>query len=159
MVKESFRIDLNGVFTSEFPLSTAKWSRVLSSESTLQSIFLMSFFLALAVSEKNSVIRCNQVDINYSYEVYWCCILYTWQLKDRPIPSSLVPLSQSESKCKTILMKMTLICMKMRRHAELIFIWKVSHLDSCCNRGTRELRNGVLNTYQPCQWMFTRSSV
>ena len=25
---------------------------------------------------------------------------------------------------------MTLICMKMKLHAELIFIWKVSHLDS-----------------------------
>ena len=29
----------------------------------------------------------------------------------RSFPSSLVPLFQSESKCKTILMKMTLICM------------------------------------------------
>ena len=32
---------------------------------------------------------------------------------NRPFPSSLVPLFQSESKCKIILMKMTLICMKM----------------------------------------------
>ena len=39
-----------------------------------------------------------------------------------PFPSSLVPLFQSEYKCKTILMKMTLICMKMNLHAELIFI-------------------------------------
>ena len=37
-------------------------------------------------------------------------------------PSSLVPLFQSESKCETILMKMTLIWMKMKLHAELIFI-------------------------------------
>ena len=37
-------------------------------------------------------------------------------------PSSLVPLFQSESKCKTFLMKMTLICMKMKLHGELIFI-------------------------------------
>ena len=35
-------------------------------------------------------------------------------MKNRPFPSSLVPLFQSESKCKTILMK------KLR--AELIFI-------------------------------------
>ena len=35
---------------------------------------------------------------------------------------SLVPLFQSESKCETILMKMTLIFMKMKMHAELIFI-------------------------------------
>ena len=60
-----------------------------------------------------------------------------------PFPSSHVPLFQSESKCKTILMKMTLICMKMKLHAELIFIWKVSHLDSFWNRGTRELGDGL----------------
>ena len=62
----------------------------------------------------------------------------------RPFPSSLVPLFQSESKCETIVMKMTLICMRMNLHAELIFIWKVSHLDSFWNRGTRELGNGLL---------------
>ena len=49
---------------------------------------------------------------------------------NRPFPSSLVPLFQSESKCETILMKMTLICARMKLHAELIFIRKVSHLDS-----------------------------
>ena len=58
--------------------------------------------------------------------------------------NSLVPLFQGESKCETILMKMTLICMKMKLHAELIFVWKVSHLDSLWNRGTRELVNGLL---------------
>ena len=41
---------------------------------------------------------------------------------DRLLPSSLVPLLQSETKCETILMKMTLICMKMKLHTELIFI-------------------------------------
>ena len=40
---------------------------------------------------------------------------------NRPFPSSLVPLFQSESKCETILMKMILIWMKMKLHAELIF--------------------------------------
>ena len=40
----------------------------------------------------------------------------------RPFPSSLVPLFQSESKCETILLKMTLICMKKKLRAELIFI-------------------------------------
>ena len=34
--------------------------------------------------------------------------------KNEPFPSSLVPLCQSESKCETILMKMTLICMRMK---------------------------------------------
>ena len=38
---------------------------------------------------------------------------------------------------------MTLIRMKMKLHAELIFIRKVSHLDSLWNRGTRELGNGL----------------
>ena len=41
-----------------------------------------------------------------------------------------VPLFQSESKCKAILIKMTLICMKMKLYAELIFIRMVSQLDS-----------------------------
>ena len=66
---------------------------------------------------------------------------------NRPFPSSLVPLFQVESKCETILMKMTFICMKMKLHAELIFIWKVSHLDSLWNRGTRELENGLFNPF------------
>ena len=39
-----------------------------------------------------------------------------------PFPSSLGPLLQSKSECETILMEMTLICMKMKLHAELIFI-------------------------------------
>ena len=47
-------------------------------------------------------------------------ILYS--LDNRPFPSSLVPRFQSESKCETFLMKMTLTCMKMKLHAELIFI-------------------------------------
>ena len=41
---------------------------------------------------------------------------------NRPFPSSLVSLFQSEAKCKIILMKMSLICMKMELYAELIFI-------------------------------------
>ena len=43
------------------------------------------------------------------------------QSSNRPFPSSLVALFQSESKCETILTKMTLICMKMKLHAELSF--------------------------------------
>ena len=35
---------------------------------------------------------------------------------NRPFPSSLVPLFQSESKCETILMKMTLICISSKRN-------------------------------------------
>ena len=45
-----------------------------------------------------------------------------FDIANRPFPSSLVPLFQSKSKCETFLMKMTLICMKMKLHAELIFI-------------------------------------
>ena len=44
-----------------------------------------------------------------------------YRLSNRPNPSSHVPLFQSESKGKSILMKMTLICMKMKLNAELIF--------------------------------------
>ena len=68
-------------------------------------------------------------------------------IQEGPFPRSLVPLFQSASKCETILMKMTLICMKIKLHAELIFVCKVSHLDSftLCNRGTRELGSGQMN--------------
>ena len=52
--------------------------------------------------------------------------------QNRPFPSSLVLRFQSESKCETFLMKMTLICMKMKLH-----------LDSLWNRGTGELGNGL----------------
>ena len=65
-----------------------------------------------------------------------------------PFPSSLVPLFQSESKCETILMKMALICERIKLHAELIFIWKVLLLDSFWNRGTRELGNGLFFYFQ-----------
>ena len=79
-------------------------------------------------------------------------------ITNRPFPSSLVPLFQSESKCETILMKMTLICMRMKLHAELIFIWMVSHLDSFWNRGTRELGNGLLSPQQhTCIYMIVKS--
>ena len=85
-------------------------------------------------------------------------ISFSWfssfrEAANRPFPSSLVPLFQSESKCETILMKMSLICMKMKLHVELIFIRMVSHLDSLWNRGTRELGNGLYES----QHVFTAS--
>ena len=80
-------------------------------------------------------------DLGY-YRVVWLLMYQS----NRPFPSSLVPLFQSESKCQSILMKMTFICMKMKLHAELIFIWKVLHLDSFWNRGTTELGNGPMGT-------------
>ena len=58
--------------------------------------------------------------------VYVCCVTD----HNRQFSSSLEPLFQSKSKCKTIHTKMTLICMKMKLYAELIFILKVLHLDS-----------------------------
>ena len=39
---------------------------------------------------------------------------------------------------------MTLICMKMNLHAELIFIWKVSHEDSFWNRDNRQIGKDLL---------------
>ena len=51
---------------------------------------------------------------------------------NRPFPSSLVPLFQSDSKCKTFHIKMSSAYRKM-----------VSHLDSLWNWGTRELGNGL----------------
>ena len=42
---------------------------------------------------------------------------------------------------------------EIKLHAELIFIWKVSHLDSFWKRGTRELGNGLLRP-RPHQSVF-----
>ena len=63
-----------------------------------------------------------------SHHIFPCCMML--YQTNRPFPSSLVSLFQSEFKCETILMKMTSISMKEKLHAELIFIQKVSHLDS-----------------------------
>ena len=49
---------------------------------------------------------------------------------NRPFPSSLVPLFQSESKCKTFLMKMSSACSFIFMQIKVIFIRKVSHLHS-----------------------------
>ena len=64
----------------------------------------------------------------------------TWCWHSRNGPGSYTPIGhfrvllclcfKASLSAKTILMKMTLICMKMKLHAEIIFIWKVSHLDS-----------------------------
>ena len=40
---------------------------------------------------------------------------------------------------------------KMKLQAELIFIWKVSHLNSFWNRGIRELGNGLLPLLMNCR--------
>ena len=60
---------------------------------------------------------------------------------NRPFPSSLVPLCFKTSLSAKPFLWKWLIYMKMKLHAELIFIWKVSHLDSFWNSGTRELGN------------------
>ena len=62
----------------------------------------------------------NLTECNWSWDK--CHVILLKLIINRPFPSSLVPLFQSESKCETILMKMTLICMKIKLHAELIFI-------------------------------------
>ena len=61
---------------------------------------------------------------NFRYQHKLSKVPFVCQWLNRPFPSSLVPLFQSESKCETILMKMTLICMEKKRCVELIFIWK-----------------------------------
>ena len=71
-------------------------------------------------------------------------ILDSKSLTNRPFPSCLLPLFQTESKCEIFHMKMSMICIRMDLWVKLIFIWKVSHLDSFCNRGKRELGNGLL---------------
>ena len=49
---------------------------------------------------------------------------------NRPFPSSLVPLFQSESKCETFHMKMSSACSFFFMQIKVIFIRMVSHLDS-----------------------------
>ena len=72
--------------------------------------------------------------------------LYAWLLghKNRPFPSSLVPLFQNDSTCETFHMKMISACSFILMQIKAIFIRMVLHLDSLWNRGTRELRNGLL---------------
>ena len=95
-------------------------------------------FLSLLYScfEKGSPLANGEKLTRQCRKLLWVMVFFLWVL-NRPFPSSLVALFQSESKCETILMKMTLICMKKKLRVELIFIWKVSHLDSLWNRGTR----------------------
>ena len=50
----------------------------------------------------------------------------------RPFPSCLLPLIQFESSCKTFLMKMILICVKMKLQMKRIFITMVSHSEMAC---------------------------
>ena len=88
---------------------------------------------------------CAMSALSVQFALCWCCLCNLHYVCNRPFPSSLVPLFQSESKWETILMKMTLICMRMKLHAELIFIWKVLHLDSFWNGDTRELGNGLFS--------------
>ena len=79
---------------------------------------------------------------------FWCkyqtslrvqSVLFNW-----PFPSSLLPLFQNESKCETFHMKMSFTYKSIRMQIILIFIWKISHLDSVWNRGRRQLGNGLL---------------
>jgi len=63
---------------------------------------------------------------------------------NRPFPSFLLPLYQNDSKCKTIDMKMSSAYRFIFMQIKVIFISMVLHLDSFWNRGTRELRNGLL---------------
>ena len=51
-------------------------------------------------------------------------------LKNRPFPSSLVPLFQNEFKCETIPMKMSSAFSFIFMQIKFIFIRIVSHLDS-----------------------------
>ena len=63
---------------------------------------------------------------------------------NRPFPSCVLPLFQTESKCEIFHMKMSMICIRMDLWVKFIFIWKVSHLDSFWNRGKTQLGNGLL---------------
>ena len=106
-----------------------------------QGFFICSFYFSFAVAGiplTASILTTGVVCTFYTSLASKCLttqLINSWHRACNGLfLSSLVPLFQSESTCETILMKMTLICMKMKLHAELIFIWKVSHLDSFWNR-------------------------
>ena len=67
----------------------------------------------------------------------------TSRWRNRPFPSSLVPLFQSESKSETFHMKMSSARSFFFMQIKVIFIRMGSHLDSLWNRGTRVLGNGL----------------
>ena len=86
-----------------------------------------------------------------SREIPWSAELTP---NNRPVPSSLVPLFQNESKCKTFHMKMSSACRFIAIQIKVIFIRMVSHLDSLWNRGTREIGNSLLwLTDWPSEWI------
>ena len=55
---------------------------------------------------------------------------FVFLFNNRPFPSSLVPLFQSEPKCETFHMKMNSACSFIFMQMKVIFIRMVSHLDS-----------------------------
>ena len=85
----------------------------------------------------------------YSYDSRQPVAKILWCYENRPFPSSLVSLFQSESKYETFHMKMSSARSFIFMQIEVIFIRMVSHLDSLWNRGTRELGNGLFKRYQP----------
>ena len=64
--------------------------------------------------------------------------------RNSPFTSCVLPLSQTESSCKTFHMKMSLFCIKMDVQVKQIFIRIVSHEDSFWHGGKPELGNGLL---------------
>ena len=109
------------------------WNLLSNWNQCLLSVFSLDFIIVVLIYRKDN-------NINYIFNLKLIRLLL---LFNGPFPSSLVPLFQSESMWETLLMKMTLIWMKMKLHAELIFIRNVLHLDSFWHRGTRELGNGL----------------
>ena len=92
-----------------------------------------------------------QIDRMWFSVVYSCRQRYVssqWSKcfpTNRAFPSSLVPLFQNESKCNTFHLKMSSACSFIFMQIKVILMSMVLHLDSLWDRGTRELRNGLLS--------------
>ena len=140
-----------------------------SSEALISGDHLFRGFSRHAAMTKMFCIRKNIFSHRKKNLLFLSCNMAAVQNLYRLFPSSFVPLFQSESKYETIVMKLTLICMKMKLHAcRTHFHMKGSHLD--LNRGTRELGNGPLyyhavasessillspgQTASSCKWSF-----
>ena len=100
-----------------------------------------------------SVATCRQIARADEY----CARFFFWT---GHFPSSLVPLFQNESKCKTFHMNMSSACSFIFMQIKVIFIRMVSHLDSFWNRGTRELGNGLLRKQiERCHELILKTTV
>ena len=83
--------------------------------------------------------------INFAFQIYWNAYNYFSKLLNGPFPSSQNSQFQNEATCKTLLVKMSFICMRII----VIFMSITSNFASLWNRGLGLINN--LSTLENCQ--------